>query len=208
MYSSRQLFKLRVRVMMPVLIVRDDMVVCVGMRDGMRMRRAVVRVGEGVRMHVNVISHERVDYHENRTNYHYGKGKKVGPCQFFFKEHERQSCSDERRDGVIRARFRRTQGVLRTDVEKYRKPVGNEAEEQREDDINELRDCFTLYQRDDQRAEAGEYALQHHNFICALRGDLPRAIVFKAPANRCRNDKKRCVGKSEALRSLKREQYA
>lgn len=130
MQRARQPFKLALGVPVPVVFIRYVMVMRVGMRDRMRMRRAVVRVGERMRVNVVVIAYQRIDHDEYRSEYHDRERGKVHPRQLFLQEQKGQSRADERSHGIIRARLCRAEDVLRADVQKYGQTVGDEAQQQ------------------------------------------------------------------------------
>ena len=68
------LLQLGFGMMMTVLFVGEVVIVLMLVRDGVRVRRAVVCVGECVDVQVCVVPFQRVDNHERRAAYHDDKG--------------------------------------------------------------------------------------------------------------------------------------
>ena len=79
----RQLFQFSLDVMMGMLIGLCEMIVTVGMRHGMRMRCAVVRVGKGVVMRVRVTVEQRIINDKGCTCQHNCQRKNIADAQIF-----------------------------------------------------------------------------------------------------------------------------
>lgn len=79
MQCARQLFQLALGVPVSVIFIRDVMVMRMGMCDRMRMRQTVVRMGERMRMNMDVIPYQRIHHEQHRSEDHDGKRDKVRP---------------------------------------------------------------------------------------------------------------------------------
>ena len=110
------LFKFGGRMPVGVCAVRSEMVVSVGMRDRMRVDVAAVEMREGVLVRMGVVPHERIDHDKRRPRDHHAQRHEIHPRQTLFQQDEREQRSHERRNGIVGARFRRPERVLRADA--------------------------------------------------------------------------------------------
>ena len=193
---------------MAVLPFHDQMIVIMRVRDRVGVGAAVVRVHEGVLVQMRVVANQRIDHDERRTGEHDREGNQIDARELFVQEHERQKRPDERRDGVIGAGFRRAEIALRADIEEDAQTIRHEAQQQRKANTAQRREGFARDQSDQKRARAAAEALDRDDLIGALGGNAARAVILKAPADRGEQHKQRADGKTEAVRSIEREQNA
>ena len=101
MRGARQVFKLFSCVMMAVPAVADIMIVWMGMRNCVRMSKAVVGVGECVAVRVRVVANKCVGNHKGGAGCHNGKRRDKNPWNLFFKKHKWQTAIE--RPGFLTA---------------------------------------------------------------------------------------------------------
>ena len=182
--------------------------VVVGVRDRVGVRDPAVGMGVDMLVRVRVAAGQRVRDHQRRARRHHCQGEQVHPGQPLMQEHKGERRPDERRNGIVCAGFCGPEGLLRPYIQENAQAVGHEAQQQCQQDIPRLRHRLPRNNRDGQRAEAGEDALDRHDLVGVLCRNVPCAVVLKAPADRRQQHKQRAAGKAEAVRSLEREQDA
>ena len=73
---------------MAVIFIGEVVIVLMLVRNGVRVRRAVVRVSEGVDVQVGVIPLQRVDHDERRAAYHDDESGEVRPRELLPQNNE------------------------------------------------------------------------------------------------------------------------
>ena len=116
---------------MRVICGCHKMIMAVGVRDRMRVNAATVKMRVDVLMRMRVMPYERVDDYEPSSRNHHDERAEVDPRQAFFQQKKRNKRPDERRDGVIGARFRGAKHILGAHIQEDAEPVGHEAENER-----------------------------------------------------------------------------
>ena len=173
---------------------------------GVGMGAAVVRVGERVLVGVRMASDEGIRYRQRGAGAHDRQRGQIRPGQPLPQEHKGEKHADERRDRVIRARFRRAEHALGADIQKNAQAVSDKAQKQRQRDIAGPRHGLPPHECDGQGTEPGKNALQDHDLIGALGRYLSCTVVFKSPADRRQQHEQRAVGKAKTVRPLEGEQ--
>ena len=109
-------FKFGGRMPVGVCVVRSEMAVSVSMRDRMGVDIAAVEMCEGVLVRMGVVPHERIDHDKRRPRDHHAQRHEIHPRQPFLQQDEREQRPHERRNGIVGARLRRAERVLRADA--------------------------------------------------------------------------------------------
>lgn len=126
------------------------------MLEGMRVRRAVVRVYDGVRVGVCVAETKRVERCERRADRHDEERGNIEMRQRLFQQQEGEQRAEKRIHRIIRARASRAEIALRPYIEEYAEAVREKAEKERRADRAGSRKAFPERECRCAGAEAGK----------------------------------------------------
>ena len=82
MGRARQSLKFLYRMMMTVFLIRDIVIMSMGMRHGMGVSRSVMGMGKGMTVRMDVMRDQSVDHDEEGTGGHHQKGDEIHPGEF------------------------------------------------------------------------------------------------------------------------------
>lgn len=119
----------------------------------------------GVLMGVRVLFCQGVSDHYNRSQDHYSKTEEIRPRRLFLENYERQESADKGGYRVVCACFGCSDNSLRPDIKEYAESVCNEAEQEREREVDYTCELLSKAQSNDQRAKPRKDALQEYDMV-------------------------------------------
>ena len=169
-------------VIIAVLAMNMDM--CMGVRMLMGVDGISVGMFVGVRvcMLMGMLQPNGILDHKISADHHYNQGNIELDCGSFPQKQHTKNHAQKRCNGVVGTCLRRSQILLRHDIEIDAESIGNKAKQQYTNHPNNRRYALTDYPGNNQASESGESAFDHYDLNRTLVADHSGAVVFNAPA--------------------------